>query len=501
MAVGGGSGGAAGSIRAGKAHIEMSAKDAGLSKALDRIQRRMMAVAKVAASLTLAFAGVFTAAAIGSFKSAVHHMDELNDAAIRLGTTTEELSALSYAAEQSGSNLEETAAAAKFLQKNLVENADEFAKIGLDAEKLRKMGLEDQFQAVADAINRIQDPAEQTAAAISLMGKGGTQMLPMLKELRQLRGEAGEVGAIVSTEDAKAAARIADAFDRVWTAAKSAFRNFGSLFFLTDEMETLAKFAVLAFGAMRDGMKIVKQEIIDALPHFDTLSQTWDAFRNAVQAGDIGLAIASVTAGVEVAWRETVLTMTAVWNDFKGSIVDGFHEAMTEIVVAMRQFIGKFEEMRNKVLPQGLRDRLGIIDVGGMLKTEEQIRADADKAAQARRDARRRDEEEARRDLKAAQDKLNAAQNLARQANAGNPVLAGAMGMQLAIWNMVLGMKKPGQAIDEALSTSSRGQFGGQLAAQALGVGNVLDKQLKEQKQANKHLKKIEDNVGGAVWE
>jgi hypothetical protein len=235
MAIGGGGGGGAGGraqgILAGQAFVRIGADNSQLKTVLGQSQRLVLNFSKALIGLGAGLVGLGGAALaplMASFRGAVAHMGEMKDMADRLGTSTEDLSALGYAAEQTGSSIGDIASAAKFLQRNLVENADEFERLGLNAGELRKMGLADQFQAVADAINKIDDPAERTAAAMKLMGRGGQDMLPMLKELRQLRGRAGLVGAIVSQEDADAADRVGDALDDMQKALKFTFLSVGA---------------------------------------------------------------------------------------------------------------------------------------------------------------------------------------------------------------------------------------------------------------------------------
>jgi hypothetical protein len=63
------------------------------------------------------------------------------------------------------------------MQKALVEASsggnDPFAAIGLSASELMQMNPAQQFQQIGDAIMRIQNPAERTAKAMEIFGKGG----------------------------------------------------------------------------------------------------------------------------------------------------------------------------------------------------------------------------------------------------------------------------------------------------------------------------------------
>lgn len=261
MAVGGGGGGGgrAGGILAGQAFVKVSADDSDLKTVLGRARNMVLGVSKTLGGIGAGLVGLGGAALapiLASFQGAVHRMGELKDLSDRFGASTEDLSALGYAAEQTGASLGDVTAAGRFLQRNLIENADEFKALGLNADELRKMGMADQFQAVADAINEIEDPAQQTAAAMKLMGRGGQSMLPMLKELRQLRKRAGLVGAIVDPKDAEAADRIGDALDDLHKAATYTFQSIGAT--LLDHAGTIEEWVntvLVALKQVRDWIR------------------------------------------------------------------------------------------------------------------------------------------------------------------------------------------------------------------------------------------------------
>jgi hypothetical protein len=84
------------------------------------------------------------------------------------------------------------------------------------------------LMAYADQIAAIEDPAKQTAMAIEIFGKSGAAMLPMLKlgsaGLQKLATEAAGMGAIMSDEDVAIAAELGDGLDKI-SIAIAALRN------------------------------------------------------------------------------------------------------------------------------------------------------------------------------------------------------------------------------------------------------------------------------------
>src|SRR5262249_35220068 len=149
MPITGGGGGAGGSIRAGRAHVELSAKDAGLERSLERARLKVLAFGKALAGvggvLIGAGGGILAPLAV-LFKETVGHFDKVQKAATRLGATAEDVSALGYAAEQSGSNLEELEKASRIMLATLAEAPETFDEFGLSAQKLKGLGLADKFE-------------------------------------------------------------------------------------------------------------------------------------------------------------------------------------------------------------------------------------------------------------------------------------------------------------------------------------------------------------------
>lgn len=517
---GGGGGGGGAAIRAGRAFVEISANDSQLKSVLAGARKLVFAFA-AAAAVGIGLIGSAVSTVIASFKDVVEHFDKINDAADRLSSSAEDVSALGYAAEQSGSNLEEMTASARAMQKALAENPEAFQKFGLDPEKLKQLGLADQFQAIADALDGVTDPAEKTAAAMALMGRGGQQMIPMLAELRKLRGEAGDVGAIVGSADAKNAAKVADSFDRLGTALRNTFRQAGAVLLpFADDIEAIANGLVLALKWARDLGPVMAKDASeffrgavagtafgDALDFLgETFGKTWQGIKDAIAAGDLSKAIEIGLAGAEVVWKQFVLNLTRGWNKFKDTFVDGWHDAVTEMKVAIANAFKWMAEQADRFEPQsaagkffkglvaGAFETSPVAAAGGKLAggmTEEQIRAKAEEEKAARRAARALDEAAAGAEANAA------AANLEAQTREAAITRWSKLSGEIAV-AALLGINRQNQgAALSGLLGMSRGQFGGALAAQTLGVGTLQQKQLDQQIDTNRKLDRIEKKIGG----
>jgi len=228
-------------IRAGAAYVELFADDSKLIRGLNRarVQLRSFgrAVTEIGAGLKTAgtwLAGIgaaIVAPLVGAAKLYGDVGKELVGMSRRTGMSVEALSELSYAAGQSGSNLETLETGVRRMQRVIGEvaggskaAADALADLGLSAAGLLGMKPEEQFSAVADALSRIADPTLRAAAAMQVFGRGGTALLPMLSGgaagLAEMRAEAQRLGLTISTEDAQAAMKFHETLNLMWTALK-----------------------------------------------------------------------------------------------------------------------------------------------------------------------------------------------------------------------------------------------------------------------------------------
>ena len=130
---------------------------------------------------------------------------QLNHAAIIAGTTAEKLQSLQFAAEASEVPVEALSMGLMRLQRGMFATGAgamgagaAFKKLGLDQAELAKKDSTEAFVEVAAAIGAIQNPAEQTALAMKIFGRGGAQLLPLMKKgkegIEYLRKEVERLG-------------------------------------------------------------------------------------------------------------------------------------------------------------------------------------------------------------------------------------------------------------------------------------------------------------------
>jgi hypothetical protein len=136
-------------------------------------------------------------------------LDRLNDVAQRTGIGVEALQGYGAAAKLAGTDVETFARSLQKLTLNIGEAANNekqqkaFADLGLVFDELRQKSPTEQFEAVADAISRITDPAERAAAAVSVFGKTGHCFLKALARSRKCEKRPKDLGRLFRRRPSK----------------------------------------------------------------------------------------------------------------------------------------------------------------------------------------------------------------------------------------------------------------------------------------------------------
>jgi hypothetical protein len=167
-------------------------------------------------------AGAFNSFVAGS-ASAVASVDDLSK---RTGVSTQTLQAYQFAAEQSGVSVETFGKGVQKLGINLGEAQTgnkgaikSFADLGLSVQELSRLSPEAAFEAVAAAISQLPGPAQQAAAAVSLFGKSGAELVPVFAEgagyLSEMRAEAERLGLVLSKDQVQGLATLDDSIGKV----------------------------------------------------------------------------------------------------------------------------------------------------------------------------------------------------------------------------------------------------------------------------------------------
>jgi hypothetical protein len=226
-----------------------------------------------------------------TIKSVGKDFDDLGEAAERAGVGVSFLSGVGFAAKDAGSSVEGLGDAMKFLNRNTQEAIDgsqqtvaAFGQLGISVEELRSASPEELFYRVADGIKGIESPAQKTRVAMELLGRGGTEMLPLLNQgsegIRAMQADIEDLGAVTTKEQAKWGddwGRITTLIDAAWTGVRNTFAA-PFLEFVSEHFDEIKRAVIDVSKVIREAlplaMQAAYQAVTLALPAFEALLET-----------------------------------------------------------------------------------------------------------------------------------------------------------------------------------------------------------------------------------
>lgn len=181
----------------------------------------------------IAFPAGVVAAIVASGKAAIDAADQMQEMSIKTGETTENLSVLKYAAEQSGSSIEEMGVAFKGMANSRAaalsgnkEAIRSFRDLGISVTDLRSISGKDLLVKVADGIADTKNKTDRLTLAQDVLGKSAQSLLPTMSELarggyERNAAEAKKLGLILSSDLARSADELNDNIGRLTSTFKA----------------------------------------------------------------------------------------------------------------------------------------------------------------------------------------------------------------------------------------------------------------------------------------
>lgn len=212
--------------------VDLGINTAQFSSGLGQAEGRLGKFGKIAgtAFAAVAAAGAAAAVALGyAVKQAADHADQLSKTAQKIGVATEALSRLEWAAKLSDVSLEQLSTGLGRLSRNMLDVASGTtgpAKVAFDALGIAVTDATGQLRAsdevfaeIAEKFSLMEDGSTKTALAMSLLGRSGAEMIPLLnmgsKGLADMAAESDRLGQTISTETGRAAEEFNDNLTRL----------------------------------------------------------------------------------------------------------------------------------------------------------------------------------------------------------------------------------------------------------------------------------------------
>lgn len=192
------------------------------------VGKKMVSVAKWAAAAATAL--------IAFVKITADGIDKQAKFATRIGVSVTELSKYTFVANQAGISTEQFQMGIQRMErrvseaaKGLGESKGALAELGIEASTFSKLGLDQQMNTIADAINNVKDPSDQLRLAFKLFDSEGTAMLQMLKQgspaMREMAKDAEFLGLAISEQAGANTEHFNDSMGRATGAMKGMSRS------------------------------------------------------------------------------------------------------------------------------------------------------------------------------------------------------------------------------------------------------------------------------------
>lgn len=193
----------------------------------DNIQSALGKLDATLGKIGLGFAGLVSVQALQGLyqagRAAVSAAGDLGELAEQAGISTDALQILIAAGVQAGAKVEDITTGMGRFSKALATAAtegghvgDTFNKLGINTRNSAG-GVRDTMDALvstAEALSKIESPAERIKVAMELLGRGGAKLLPILSQGREgierFAAEARKMGLVLSADTVKAADEAAD---------------------------------------------------------------------------------------------------------------------------------------------------------------------------------------------------------------------------------------------------------------------------------------------------
>jgi hypothetical protein len=252
--------------------LRFTGVDAGLSaqfaRALSQLKSLGDSADKTTSAIDKGFKVAAGAVAAISFtqlaREAFELAESLEIASARTGIQIEALQRLQFIAGQSETSVDAITTSINKFQINLATGNDKAAqaldRLGISIGEINALAPDEQFLRIASSVAEIQSPAERAATAVALFGKGGAELLPLLRKgadgVAEISAQFDEFGVTLSSQTISSLDDAGDAVGRMTGSIKALSAeliSFASpaIVGATDGITTF--FKALAFGLRGEG--------------------------------------------------------------------------------------------------------------------------------------------------------------------------------------------------------------------------------------------------------
>lgn len=230
---------------------------------------------------TAAMAAVGTAAVVAGKQfvdnagQVAEYGDTIDKMSQKMGISAEAYQEWDAILQHSGTSINSMSRGMQTLQKNAVNSADKFEKLGITQEELAKMSTEELFAATISGLQNMGEGAERTALASELLGGSAKELGALLntsaEDTEAMKKRVHELGGVMSNDAVKASARYQDSLQDMQTALSGLKNNMMAEFLpaFADVMDGLTAIFSGDEGGIQqinDGINSMVTKIAEGIP-------------------------------------------------------------------------------------------------------------------------------------------------------------------------------------------------------------------------------------------
>ena len=208
-----------------------------------------------------ATAGVALGKSISDVSKYGDHVDKMSQ---KIGFSAEGFQKWDYVLNRAGTSIDSMAPVMKTLSNAAVSNSDAFQKLGISQEEVANMSQEELFGKTIEALSGMEEGAERTALASKLLGRGATELAPLLnggtEAIEEQMKMAEEYGMVMSDDAVKASADFVDA-QRTLQGTLTGLKNKVTADFLPAATDVVNGLAMMASGDFMGGFALIEQGV------------------------------------------------------------------------------------------------------------------------------------------------------------------------------------------------------------------------------------------------
>lgn len=208
-----------------------------------------------------ATAGVALGKSISDVSKYGDHVDKMSQ---KIGFSAEGFQKWDYVLNRAGTSIDSMAPVMKTLSNAAVSNSDAFQQLGISQEEVANMSQEELFGRTIEALSGMEEGAERTALASKLLGKGASELAPLInggtEAIEEQMKMAEEYGMVMSDDAVKASADFVDA-QTTLQGTLTGLKNKVTADFLPAATDVVNGLAMMASGDFMGGFELIKEGV------------------------------------------------------------------------------------------------------------------------------------------------------------------------------------------------------------------------------------------------